>query len=59
MHLTFTSKSGQGEVLIFEGGSTLHHFIDKLYFYCWKKLKKHAFLLKNALTTYYLWRHIS
>ena len=27
---------------------TLHHFIHKFYFYCWKKLKKHAFSLKNG-----------
>ena len=38
---------------------TLHHFIHKLYFYSWKKLKKHTFSLKNGLTTCYLWRHIS
>ena len=38
---------------------TLHHFIHKLYFYFWKKLKKHTFSLKNSLTTCYLWRHIS
>ena len=41
---------------------TLHHFIHKLYFYSWKKLKKHTFSLKNGLTTYtttYLWRHTS
>ena len=37
----------------------LHHFIHKLYFYCWKKLKKHGFSLKNGLNTCYLWRHIS
>ena len=36
-----------------------HHFIHKLYFYCWKKLKKHGFSLKNGLNTCYLWRHIS
>ena len=30
----------------------------KFYFYCWKKLKKHAFSLKNGLTTCYLWRHV-
>ena len=31
--------------------STFHHLIHNLYFYWWKKLKKHAFSLKNGLTT--------
>ena len=35
------------------------YFVHKLYFYCWKKLKKHAFSLKNGLTTCFLWRDIS
>ena len=34
-----------------------HHFINKLCFYCWKKLKKHEFSLKNGLTRCYLWCH--
>ena len=38
---------------------TLHHFIHNLYYYCWTQLRKHAFLLKNGLTTYYVWRQIS
>ena len=29
------------------------------YLYCWKKLKKSAFSLKNCLTACYLWHHIA
>ena len=36
--------------------STSHHFIHKLYFCCWKRLKTHSFSPKNGLTTCYLWR---
>ena len=39
--------------------SILHHVIHNLYFYFWKKLRKHAFSLKNGLATCYLWRHNS
>ena len=38
--------------------STLHDFSHKIYFYCWKKLKKHVFSFKIGLTTRNLWRHI-
>ena len=34
--------------------STLHDFSHKIYFYCWKKLKKHVFSPKIGLTTCYL-----
>ena len=38
--------------------STLHDFSHKIYFYCWKKLKKHVFSPKIGVTTCYLRRHI-
>ena len=37
----------------------MHDFSHKIYFYCWKKLKKHVISPKIDLITCYLWHHIS
>ena len=57
-----TVRNGNFFVLYMKNNTyinTLHDFNHKIYFYCWKKLKKHVISPKIGLITCYLWGHIS